>query len=100
MQQYKSAQNIANELKLEKRSEKRRGEIPFTIGENQSGRICVKFTKEYTAPPVVLTNTIVTEGSEFDVKTVLTSVTNTEFVVNIQNSSIAGVKGIVIWVIM
>ena len=99
MQQYKSRGNIEIDKKTEKRAEKKRGEVPFTLGENQSGRICVKFTKEYTEQPFVLVNTIVSEGAEFDVKTVLTSITQTDFTVNIQNTSSAPVKGNVIWIV-
>lgn len=100
MQQYKSQQNIVIDSKLAKRAEKRKGDVAFTIGENQSGRIVVKFTKEYTEIPYVLVNTVVAEGSEFDVKTVLTSITQTDFTVNILNSSLEPVKGLLQWVLM
>ena len=100
MQQYKSQQNIAIDSKLAKRAEKRKGDVPFTIGENQSGRIVVKFTKEYTEVPYVLVNTVITEGSEFDVKTVLTSITQTDFTANVLNSSLEPVKGLLQWVLM
>lgn len=100
MQQYKSQQNVVIDSKLAKRAEKRKGDVAFTIGENQSGRIVVKFTKEYTEIPYVLVNTVVTEGSEFDVKTVLTSITQTDFTVNILNSSLEPIKGLIQWVLM
>jgi hypothetical protein len=100
MQQYKSEKNIELEAKLLRRSEKRRGDVPFAIGENQAGRIVVKFTKEYEEIPIVVTSTVVNEGSEFNVRTVLTSVTQSEFTVNILNSSLNPVKGVVQWVLM
>lgn len=97
MQQYKSTLNTELDAKNSKRAETRKGEIPFALDNNISGRIEYKFTKEYQIVPIVLTSVVVTEGSEFDVKCVLTSVTTDGFTVNVQNSSSSDVKGIVQW---
>ena len=100
MQQYKAPQNVLIEQKNARRAEKRRGEIPFAIEGNTSGKIVNKYPKEYTHIPYVLTNTIVTSGSEFDVKTILTESTPAEFTVNILNTSEEPVKGTIQWIIM
>lgn len=100
MQEYKSQQNIALELKAEKRAETRRGEAPFSVNGNTSGRVTIKFTKEYNEPPFVLLNLIVLEGSEFQVSAIMTSLTNSDFTFNIQNTSDKPTKGIVQWVLV
>lgn len=100
MQQYKSVQNAHDEQKLEKRMEKRKGEVPYSLDANRSGKICVQFTKEYVEAPYVFVSNVVLEGSEFDVKTILTSVTTKEFVINVQNSSVEPIKGNIMWILM
>lgn len=100
MQQYKSHKNLLDEKKNEKRLEKRRGEIPYSLEANQSGRIVLTFTKEYSEVPIVLTSTVVLEGSEFDVNAILTNVTQSNFTINIQNTSNEHVKGTIYWILM
>jgi len=98
MQEYKSALNVINEIKSEKRGEKRRGDVAYSLEENRSGKITVKFTKEYTEPPLVVISTIVQEGPEFCVQTVLTNISTSDFTINLQNSSDKPVKGLIRWV--
>lgn len=98
MLQYKSQANLEKDLRTARRLAKQRGNIPFQLDGNQSGRICVKFPKEFSDVPIILTNTVVTSGPEFHVSTVLTSVTTADFTVNIQNASDTQVTGSVNWV--
>lgn len=97
MQQYKSSKNIEIERELLERTKKMRGEIPFELDANSSGRILTKFTKEFEENPIIITSTVVTSGSEFNIVTILTSVTKTDFTVNVQNASDSVAKGYVSW---
>lgn len=97
MQQYKSCKNIEIDRKLARHLEKQRGEIPFELESNKSGRATVKFPKEYADVPFILLTPIVNSGAEFDVSVVMTNRTKAEFTVNVQNTGSEPAKGSILW---
>lgn len=97
MQQYKSDKNIEIDRAHLERTRKMKGEIPFELDANNSGRIVTKFTKEFEDVPMIITSVVITSGSEFNIMTVLTNVTKTEFTINIQNAGDSEAKGYISW---
>lgn len=97
MQQYKSSKNEEIDRRLAKHLEKQRGEIPFEIEANKSGRITTKFVREYAVPPFIVLTPLVNDDVEFEVIVNLTGRTKTEFTINIQNTGTIAAKGIVMW---
>lgn len=97
MQEYKSKKNLDFETKQVKQLLKQRGEIPFELSPNTSCKIPTKFTRPYTDLPFIQIALIISQGDEFSVAHSLTQRTLTDFTVNLQNSGIETVKGIVLW---
>lgn len=97
MQAYKSSKNEEISRKMMRRQGKQRGEIPFEVLANTSGRIITKFGNEYTELPFILLTPVVGEGHEFDIVVVLTERTKKDFTVNIQNTGSEPVKGTIMW---
>jgi len=101
MQQYKSQKNIEIERNVAEKNQKFRGEIPFEVEANISGKIINKFPKEFESEPIIFLSTIVAGNCDpFLVSTRLSSVTKTEFSVDIQNAGDNKVTGIVRWAII
>lgn len=97
MQQYKSSKNTEIDHRLARQLEKNRGEIPFELDANKSGRITTKFPSEYSVLPFIYTTLIIPDGLEFEVSIVVTSRTKSEFTINIQNIGNLPAKGSILW---
>lgn len=97
MQSYKSVKNIELERKNARRQEKQRGMLSFDIDQNTSGKIITPFTKPYAEVPFIIITPLIDDGHAFEVTVVVTSITKTDFTVNIQNTSEDVVKGTVMW---
>jgi hypothetical protein len=101
MQQYKSQKNIEIERSIVEKNQKFRGEIPFELDENCSGKIISKFLKEFESEPMIMLSTIITNDVDpFMVSTRLSAVTTKDFSVSIQNIGIEKAIGIIKWSIM
>lgn len=97
MQQFKATKNIEIERQFARKLEKQRGDIPFELESNISGRITTTFANAYTELPFINITLMVIGDGEFDVSAVLTARTKTDFTISVINTGSKPVKGIIMW---